>query len=121
MDDKPSAFVDSPEDLMRKARIVINSGKADPDVAILLTDLGRELAKSREGHATRMRMVADNASEMNALRDEVKLLRVSDNVSEMNALRDEVKQLRKYRVLAWALVGVLAVDVVLAILTSLHR
>jgi hypothetical protein len=91
--DRPSAFIDSPEDLIRKARVMIDAGAMDPKVALLMADLARELGKSREGHASRMSMVSANASEMNELRDENKAMRVTTAES-----RKEIVVLRRYSV-----------------------
>jgi hypothetical protein len=75
--DRPSAFVDSPEDLITKARSLVDAGRLDANVAVLMTDIARELSKSREGHASRMSMVSANAAEMNELRDENKAMRIA--------------------------------------------
>jgi hypothetical protein len=66
--DRPSAFVDSPEDLVRKARALVDSGKLTPDAAVVVTDLTRELSKHQERHATRMSAMSANGEEMTALR-----------------------------------------------------
>jgi hypothetical protein len=72
--ERPSAFVDSPEDLVRKARAAVEGGNLEPQVAVLMTDLARELSKSREGHASRMSMLSANGQEMQDLRGKIAAL-----------------------------------------------
>lgn len=103
--DHPSAFTDSPEDLMRKARALVAEGKISPEAALLMTDLARELGKSRASHASRLAMVQSNASEMEALRSENKLLH---DGTALQTLRSENARLKGYRVLAWALAVAIA-------------
>jgi phage shock protein A len=103
--DRPSAFVDSPEDLVRKARMAVDGGNLEPQVAVLMTDLARELVKSREGHASRMSMLSASGQEVSAMREELSELRKSDSVVEMTSLR---RRLRESRWLSFALAAAIA-------------
>ena len=73
---KPSAFIDSPEDLIAKSRRMIEEEEGlAPKTAILIRDLGLELEKERGGRASHFEMIkAANvtASLLEAERDALK-------------------------------------------------
>lgn len=91
--DKPSAFVDSPEDLLLRAKYLIAGGSLSPQATLLMSDLARELRKSREGHASRVNMVVAANDERQAVESERDVLRTTNK-----RLGEEVTRLRsEYR------------------------
>ena len=110
--DRPSAFVDSPEDLITKARSLVDAGRLDANVAVLMTDIARELSRSRESHASRMSMVSANAAEMNELRDENKAARITAAETQ--------KDLRRMRASAIVLVVLCVAQATLLVMLALR-
>lgn len=110
--DRPSAFVDSPEDLITKARALVDAGRLDANVAVLMTDIARELSRSRESHASRMSMVSANAAEMNDLRDENKAMRITSAETQ--------KELRKMRAAAVTLLVLCMAEAIVLVVVALR-
>lgn len=85
--ERPSAFTDSPEDMMAKARVLIDGGTLPPAAALLLSDLARELGKSRQSHASRISMATAAYAERQSMETELRSLREENKAMKSHALR----------------------------------
>lgn len=118
--DKPSAFVDSPEDLLLRAKYLIAGGSLSPQATLLLSDLARELKKSREGHASRVNMVAaanDERRDVEAERDALR----NDKTSLLLEIGRLKVDLRKSNRLGAVLGAIAVVAFLVDFLGRLHR
>lgn len=89
---QPSAFVDSPEDLIRRAKAMDQETGVPPKVAILVVDLARALEKERTDRVSTSAMLRGLYEDKGILQQENDLLRAGPDSARMLKVIEEKQE-----------------------------
>lgn len=89
---QPSAFVDSPEDLIRRAKALDSEVGVPPKVAILVVDLARALEKERTDRVQTSAMLRSLYEDKGILQNENDLLRAGPESARVLKVIEEKQE-----------------------------
>lgn len=89
---QPSAFVDSPEDLIRRAKALDSEVGVPPKVAILVVDLARALEKERTDRVSTSAMLRSLYEDKGILQNENELLRAGPDSARVLKVIEEKQE-----------------------------
>ena len=89
---QPSAFVDSPEDLIRRAKALDSEIGVPPKVAILVVDLARALEKERADRVSTSAMLRSLYEDKEILQNENDLLRAGPESARVLKVIEETQE-----------------------------